>query len=227
MQRAEWMSIIATTACMLICAARPVAAATDWRAPSTVTRACSGCHGIDGNGPWPMVPRLAGQDAGYLSRQIDAFRAAPRPPSLEHPGGLGRPKSTPAQARGGYAARTYMTGPAHDLAAADQSAVVEWYSKNTPAPGRSSDPALGVAGRAIYEQGVPARGVPACAACHGADARGAAPFPRLAGQHAAYVVTQLHGFRDGDRPLGTEMQAVTKMLTDPEIAAVAAYLQSL
>ena len=227
MQRAEWMSIIATTACMLTCAARPVAAATDWRAPSTVTRVCSGCHGIDGNGPWPMVPRLAGQDAAYLSRQIDAYRAAPRPPSIEHPGGLGRPKATPAQARGGYAARTYMTGPAHDLAAADQSAVVEWYSKNTPAPGRGSDPALGASGRAIYEQGVPARGVPACAACHGAEAQGAAPFPRLAGQHAAYVVTQLHGFRDGDRPLGTEMQAVTKMLTDPEITAVAAYLQSL
>ena len=61
-----------------------------------------------------------------------------------------------------------------------------------PAPGRVEDASLAAKGKELFDKGLPERGIPACASCHGANAEGVADFPRLAGQHAKCVVKQLN-----------------------------------
>jgi cytochrome c553 len=46
-------------------------------------------------------------------------------------------------------------------------------------------------GKRIYDEGIPEANIPACAACHGPDAKGQEAIPRLAGQLYAYTVKEL------------------------------------
>jgi len=72
------------------------------------------------------------------------------------------------------------------------------------------------------------RSIPACAGCHGARGEGNGTFPRLAGQHADYVVKQLVVFqRTDERPEGAIMKTVAHALTEDNMEAVAAYVQGL
>jgi cytochrome c553 len=81
-------------------------------------------------------------------------------------------------------------------------------------------------GKEIFEHGLAAEGVPACASCHGAHAEGNDTFPRLAGQHAAYLLRQIGVFKNGTRANAPVMSAVAHTLTDEQAKAVAAFLQA-
>ena len=72
------------------------------------------------------------------------------------------------------------------------------------------------------------QGVPACAACHGADGAGqpAAGFPRLAGLNAAYLQRQLDDFANGTRD-NPVMQPVATALSEAERTALAEYYSKL
>jgi cytochrome c553 len=84
------------------------------------------------------------------------------------------------------------------------------------------------AGKGIFTGGVPAKGIPPCASCHGPQAGGNGKFPRLAGQHLDYLVKQLTVFqRTNDRPQGSIMKTVAHELTRENIENVAAYLQAM
>jgi cytochrome c553 len=84
------------------------------------------------------------------------------------------------------------------------------------------------AGRPIFNDGVPAKGIPPCHSCHGPAGAGNEKFPRLAGQHADYLVKQLTVFqRTDERPEGSIMKTVAHELTQENIIDVAAYLQAL
>jgi cytochrome c553 len=62
-----------------------------------------------------------------------------------------------------------------------------------------------------------------CAACHGLDGNSVTPdWPSLAGQHTAYVVRQLKAFKGGER-VNVTMKPFADMLTDQDIADLAAY----
>jgi len=88
--------------------------------------------------------------------------------------------------------------------------------------------ALTDAGKAIFAEGLPEQHVPACATCHGANGEGHDQFPRLAGQHAEYVVKQLVVFqRSDERPEGAVMKVVAHELRPDQIASIAAYGQGL
>ncbi len=66
-----------------------------------------------------------------------------------------------------------------------------------------------------------------CAACHGSSGNSTNPlWPKLAGQHVAYLEKQMKDFRDGRRqdPLMTPMAAA---LSDTDIADLAAYYAGL
>lgn len=66
-----------------------------------------------------------------------------------------------------------------------------------------------------------------CAGCHGAKGISAVPmYPNLAGQKEAYLVKQIKNFKDGVRKDPT-MNAMTKPLSDTDIANIAAYYASL
>jgi cytochrome c553 len=78
----------------------------------------------------------------------------------------------------------------------------------------------------LFDRGVPDRGIPACATCHGAQAKGTNVYPRLAGQHAKYVAKQLNYIQTLVRAAPV-MHGIVKDFTPAEIQAVAAYVQSL
>lgn len=165
---------------------------------------CGTCHGVHGNSMQPKFPRLAGQHANYLAAQLKAFRA---------------------QTRGDPDALGYMWGMASQLDDATVDALAKYYASQKPEAVRSHDSALVARGREIYEHGIAAEGVPACASCHGPDAHGLADFPRLAGQHAQYVLKQLGSFQSNMRNVAV-MHGVAQNLRTAEMEAVAAYLES-
>ena len=62
-----------------------------------------------------------------------------------------------------------------------------------------------------------------CAACHGVDGNSVTPdWPSLAGQHPEYIVHQLKAFKSNDRKSVT-MMPFAQMLSDQDMADVAAY----
>ena len=168
---------------------------------------CASCHGEGGRSQKAEFPHLAGQSAQYLSAQLKDFRAQQR-------------------SEGGT--KAYMWGVSALLDDKAIESLSEYYAAQTPAPGRTSaSPQVLKLGRAIFEKGIPARNVRACASCHGEQAEGAATFPRLAGQHAAYLQQQLQTFGTRLRPHGVLMKAEVAGMKPAEIKAVAAYLQSM
>ena len=165
---------------------------------------CSTCHGPLGVSTSPEFPILAAQRQGYLVNQIDAFRGKTRSEKDAH---------------------DFMWGIAGNL---DESIIVgiaAYYAMQPPAPGRGGEQALIAQGKQLFDQGLPARGIPACAACHGANAEGTADFPRLAGQHAKYVAKQINYIQSLVRSAPV-MHGIVKDLTPAEIQALAAYVQS-
>lgn len=175
---------------------------------ATVLRArhvCIACHGEGGRSENPTMPSLAGQTREYLVAQLKDFRAQIR----VEPG-----------------TRGYMWGISALLDDDTIQGLAAYYAAQKPAPGKTGDPALIQAGRTIFTNGLPDRGVRACASCHGESAEGAKVFPRLAGQHAPYIVTQLKDFGTALRPHALVMRAEAQSLTADEMRAVAEYVQS-
>jgi len=64
-----------------------------------------------------------------------------------------------------------------------------------------------------------------CAACHGPDGNSVIPAnPRLAGQNAGYIATQLASFKSGARP-SPIMQGMATPLSPEDMKAVAAWFE--
>lgn len=166
---------------------------------------CATCHGPQGHSYSPKFPVLAGQHASYLQAQLQAFRS---------------------QTRGDPDALGYMWGMAAPLDDATMAALADYYSQQTPQAGPRGDPALIERGKLIYTQGDSARGIPACNACHGPDARGTDMFPRLAGQHVQYLIKQLRSFQNNMRNVAV-MHGVAGRLDVADMEAVANYVQQL
>jgi cytochrome c553 len=165
---------------------------------------CSTCHGPRGISTSPEFPVLAAQRRGYLESQLEAFRAKTREEKIAH---------------------DFMWGIAGDLDDSMIDSIARYYAAQPPAPGKAGDAALIARGKQLFEQGVPDRSIPACSTCHGADAAGVADFPRLAGQHAKYVVKQIEYIQSLVRKAPV-MHGIVKDMTPAEMQAVAAYVQS-
>jgi cytochrome c553 len=166
---------------------------------------CGTCHGATGISEQPKYPRLAGQNANYLTAQLKAFRS---------------------QSRGDPDAVGYMWGMSAALEDGTIEALGSYYAGQAAGGGHAGDSKTLARGREIYDKGVEAVGVPACAACHGPDAHGIADFPRLAGQHSQYVLKQLNSFQNNMRNVAV-MHGVAQGLKEDEMRSVAAYLESL
>lgn len=171
---------------------------------------CKTCHGLSGQGfrgSFPM-PRLAGQQPEYVKNQLQAF--------------IERRRTNPV-----------MFNVSHVLSPAMLTALSTYFRDLTPKPlGGAPRDAL-AAGKQIYEEGVPAAEVPPCASCHGADAKGADAFPRLAGQLHDYMIRKLTNWdkergQDKANPDNSAiMQPIAHNLTEAQIKAVSAYLSYL
>ena len=65
-----------------------------------------------------------------------------------------------------------------------------------------------------------------CAACHGADGNSVNPeWPKIAGQHASYIVLQLQAYKDGKRQ-NALMMPMAMGLSDADMQDLAAYYAS-
>jgi len=177
-------------------------------AKTLAAQVCSNCHGIDGNSISPNFPKLAGQQEEYLVAQLREFRSHQErvdPPGFEYMWGISR-SLTDDQIKG---LASYF--------AAQQSV--------SPGPG---NPKLLEKGKQIFDSGLPEQNVPPCGACHGDHGQGNGQFPRVANQHADYVIKQLAVYqRTNERPEGAAMKVVTHSLTRENMQAVAAYLQEI
>ena len=113
------------------------------------------------------------------------------------------------------------------------TALAARFSGFNPEPLGGAPKELVAMGRKIFEDGVPDENVAACAACHGPEATGWGPIPRLAGQLYPYVVKALTswGAERGQNPAKPDtsaiMSPVAHSLSKSQIEAVAAYVSSL
>ena len=170
-----------------------------------IIETCSACHGISGRSVAPTFPNLAAQSAPYIELQLHAFKD---------------------QTRADPDAQAYMWGMASQLDDASITGLAAYFSKQSAAEGKSGNATLIAQGKQIFVEGVPGRQVPACASCHGAQAQGNGPFPRLAGQHAPYLLKQLLVIQSVLRTAPV-MHGVIKDLTRDQMQAVVAYLESV
>jgi cytochrome c553 len=167
---------------------------------------CAACHGPDGNSVNPEWPKLAGQHADYLVKQLQFFEAGERE-------------------------NTTMKPMASVLDAQGREDVAAFYASQKVNTGMA-DPALVELGEKIYRSGNSESGIAPCMGCHGPKGAGnpAALYPALRGQHARYVEIQLHGFAEGKRANENAkkmMQLLASRMTNKEIRAVASYIQGL
>lgn len=167
---------------------------------------CAACHGPAGNSTNPIWPKLAGQHAAYLYKQLKLFKAGKRKNPI-------------------------MQAQAAGLSGQDMRDLAVYFSLQTMSPGVANEKLVD-RGFTLYRVGDAEAGIPACAGCHGPAGRGnaAAAYPEISGQHAKYLAAQLTAFREGKRgdyPSAQIMHGVAKNLTDEDIRALASYIQGL
>lgn len=196
--------MLPVAACLaLLCSAQVTA--QEAHGARLATQLCAACHGVHGDSKSPMFPKLNAQTPDYLIAQLKGFR--------QH-------------VRGESDARAYMWAIASQLDDATVASLADYYGQEKPTAGAAGDAALTAQGQKIFEQGLPDKGVPACASCHGAQGAGNGQFPRLAGQHADYLLRQIEVFKNGTRANAPVMSAVAHTLGPDDAKAVATFLQS-
>ena len=195
-----------------LCAApsEELAKADPAKGQGIASQVCAACHGADGNSPVPNNPKLAGQIPEYLQKQLANFKSAVgRRAERENP---------------------VMAGMVLNLSPEDMRNVAAYYAAQKTKPGVAKSTETLALGRKIWRGGDSTKGLPACAACHGAAGAGLpASYPRLAGQYAEYTEAQLKAFRAGERrnDANRMMQTIAGRMSDVEIRAVADYIAGL
>ena len=173
------------------------------RAGTIVREQCAVCHGARGESSSPVFPRLAGQHAEYMQRQLGDFQSGRRESATMRP-------------------------IVQSLSADDIASLSAWFQTQPVHAHPVEEPALAEEGRRIFHRGNPATRVAACEICHGEDGAGTETLPRLAGQHAMYVFKQLRDFNKRVRTNDNRiMHAIASRMTEAEMKAVAAYLSGL
>ncbi|NLD15317.1 MAG: cytochrome c4 [Gammaproteobacteria bacterium] len=182
-------------------------AAGDAEAGKTKIMTCTACHGADGNaGLMPTYPKLGGQGANYLIKQMKDIKSGARPV-------------------------VEMTGMLDALSDQDMADIAAWFSSQKGTTGYAH-PDLVERGEELFRGGKLADGLPACTGCHSPDGAGLdlALYPKLSGQNAGYIAKQLTDFREGDRTNDGDamtMRDVAAKLSNKDIKALASYIQGL
>lgn len=173
-----------------------------------ITPLCLACHGAKGEGhdnpgaeAWP---RLAGQNAGYLVKQLQDIKANKR------------------------SAITMLgfVNMLDDQKMADVSA----YYASLPLPNLVTQPVAPevlALGEKLVNRGDWQRYIPACNSCHGPASLGVdAKFPGIANQQPNYLAKQLYNWQQDKRNNDPDalMKTIAQRLTPNDIEAVSAYL---
>jgi cytochrome c553 len=115
-----------------------------------------------------------------------------------------------------------MSPFAAQLTDADMKDIAAYFAaQKIAAPAVTPDPARVAAGKAVADGSY-------CGSCHTHTYYGQNHIARLAGQHYAYLVKELRGFKSGARPdIDGTMASAAQPLTDADIENVAHYLATL
>jgi cytochrome c553 len=192
--------VLAMLTATVVLSGNALAQADEARAKKLAGGSCFLCHGMQGESSSEVFPKLAGQHADYIAKQLGAFKSGQR-------------KSTA------------MADMVAKLTPDEMLALGKYYEKMPLVKLAPKEPQLAAMGQYIYQNGNKFSGVPACVSCHGAEADGAAHLPRLGGQFAGYVHTQLKQFGKRERTNDNAvMHSIASQMTELEMAAVAEYL---
>ncbi len=165
---------------------------------------CVACHGADGNSAVDQFPKIAGQVPGYIAGQLANFKSGVR----ENP---------------------IMAGMVAALSDQDMADLDAYYASQQASTGSISadQEEMARAGEAVFRGGVAEYSIPACIGCHGPSGAGIPPnFPRLAGQHASFIETQLLAFKSGQRK-NPIMNPIAFPLSEEQIKQLALYVSAL
>lgn len=172
------------------------------RAEELVGERCHHCHGKEGEASSSIYPRLAGQNAEYIAKQLSDFKS-------------GKRKGT-------------MNEMAADLSEDEMMALGEFFSSKPPLAHKLRDKELTAVGQYIFNRGNKYSGVAACASCHGENGAGTNQLPRLAGQHKRYLISQLEEFNSRERTNDNAiMHSIASKLTELEIDGVSRYISAM
>jgi len=199
------LALVLFTAIVTSSVSIAVLAQGDAAAGQAKSALCATCHGADGNSELSMNPKLAGQSATYLAKQLRDYKSGAR-------------------------ANATMAAMVGSLSEQDMLDLAAWFSSQEPTLlGADADKIE--LGERIYRGGNKDLAVAACAACHGPTGAGNGPagFPSLSGQHPEYTLMQLKMFRSGERnnDSNSMMRSVVERLTDKELEALASYVSGL
>jgi cytochrome c553 len=176
--------------------------ADEARAKKIISGSCFLCHGAAGESTSELFPRLAGQHHEYIAKQLENFKSGARKSSA-------------------------MRDMATKLTSDEMLALGKFFEKQSVPAETAKDAVLASLGQSIFHNGNKLSGLPACASCHGADAKGTGVLPRLAGQNAGYLETQLKQFNARERTHDNSvMHDVLVKISPLEMSAVAQYLSA-
>lgn len=172
---------------------------------------CAACHGSQGEGNEALnAPKLAGQDGGYMKRQLEYFKTGVRG---AHEDDVFGKQMAPMAA-------TLVNDEMVDN-------IVAYLETLPDEPAATTVDGNLARGAKLYET---------CVSCHGRDGQGIWTMnaPRQAGINDWYLVTQLNNFRKGIRGAhagdmyGQQMVAMSKVLkNERDVRDIVAYINSL
>jgi cytochrome c553 len=166
---------------------------------------CTFCHGVSAQG-LAVAPRLAGQRAAYIEKELGAFRT---------------------HARDNPFSQLYMWDAVPNLRPETARALADYFSREAPQAAADGDRALAARGDELFHNGEPDANIVNCVACHGPNAQGVRAIPRLAGLSYAYLKRRLEQWKEGYHPSAKPMPRVARSLSDDQISALASYLSFL
>ena len=170
-----------------------------------INNLCIACHAIDGNSVVSVNPKLAGQHAAYITKQLNNFKS-------------------------GLRENVVMAGMVANLTEEDMINLGHYFSEQNILLSSAKENGVGSLGENIFRAGIKNKGVAACASCHGPSGHGIPDkYPRLNAQHSEYTLAQLNSFRLELRkndPDGV-MRTIAQKLTEQEMRSVADYIQGL
>ena len=170
-----------------------------------LSQTCAACHNVDGNSLNPVWPKIAGQHAEYIVKQLQDFKEGKR-------------------------VNLQMAPMVASLSEQDMDDIATYFASQKAKAG-SAKPELIELGQKIYRAGDTEAGIPACMACHGPAGAGnpGALYPALSGQHAEYTILQLKAFKVEERSndANNVMRMIAGPMTNAQIEAVSEYIQGL
>ena len=171
------------------------------------TELCQGCHGETGVNAISSYPKLTGQYADYIVKQLLNFKSGVR----QHP---------------------VMTGMAENVSEVDMADIAAYFASNDTMQGDGTGESE--LAKNLFGKGDLKRDIVPCKSCHGVGGKGALSgsgdiYPVIGGQHKLYLREQLLNWRSGARSNGTGgvMNFITKSLIDTEIEALSNYIAGL